>query len=790
MTREGLETARRWAGPAVLILVGTGLCSAVAAQPPALAASLAAVSVSAGGSHSCVLESGKAYCWGSDANGELGDGTTADSSAPVAVDTSGALAGKTLIQISAGGAVTCALDSAGAAYCWGFNGNSELGDGTTADSSVPVAVDTSGALAGKRLTQISTGDTEACAVDSAGAAYCWGDNEWGELGGGIPAHDSDVPVAVDTSGVLAGKTITQVTAGVLSACALDSAGSAYCWGDNQLGELGNNSTARQYSPVAVYAGGVLAGKTLTQVSAGDLDACAVDSAGAAYCWGDNQWGELGDGTTSDAPQATPVAVDTGGRLAGKNLTQITVAGSDTCALDDNGAAYCWGYGPDGVLGDDSAASSSVPVAVDVSGALAGKTLTQLSAGDPHVCALDTSGATYCWGDNVSGDLGDGSSTQSNVPMLAGPQPPSGVTAASGDTSAAVSWTEPASLDGTTLTGYTATASPGGQACSTTGAVSCTISGLATGTTYDITVVTHTTAGDSGTSQPVTVTPGGTLSFSSAAADTVTFGAAFNFTVTTAGSLAPTITSTGNLPPGVHFIRDAKGTATISGTPGGSAAGVYPLMITARNKTATASQAFTLTVTRAAAIKKIPATKATVGTVLNLAITATGFPAPGLTQSGPLPSGVTFNDNGDGTASLAGTPATGTGGSYPVTVTAANATGSASTGFTLTVDQAPAITSVAFTSTQAGSGFSFQVTVTGYPAPKITESGTLPKGVTFHSATRTFGGTPKAGTSGSYPVTITARNAADTVTQNFTLTVTTGSTGRLDNLSRLAGELTR
>jgi hypothetical protein len=89
----------------------------------------------------------------------------------------------------------------------------------------------------------------------------------------------------------------------------------------------------------------------------------------------------------------------------------------------------------------------------------------------------------------------------------------------------------------------------------------------------------------------------------------------------------------------------------------------------------------------------------------------------------------------------------------------------------------------------GSGFSFQVTVTGYPAPKITESGTLPKGVTFHSATRTFGGTPKAGTSGSYPVTITARNAADTVTQNFTLTVTTGSTGRLDNLSRLAGELT-
>ena len=195
----------------------------------------------------------------------------ANSSVPVAVSTSGVLAGKTLTQISAGTIAdhTCALDTAGAAYCWGRNVLGQLGDGSTTTGYFPVAVDASGALAGKTLTQITAGAAHTCALDAAGAAFCWGDNTDGELGDGGTAGSS-VPVAVDASGVLAGKTLTRITASITHVCAVDAAGAAYCWGDDAFGQLGDGNTTSDDSlvPVAVDASGLLAGKTLTQISAG------------------------------------------------------------------------------------------------------------------------------------------------------------------------------------------------------------------------------------------------------------------------------------------------------------------------------------------------------------------------------------------------------------------------------------------------------------------------------------------------------------------------------------------
>jgi len=613
--------------PAALILL-TVLGSLVPAPQAALAASQGTASIAAGGYQSCSIESGKAYCWGDNGFGELGDGSTAGSSVPVAVDTSGVLAGKTLTQIAAGGGFTCALDTAGAAYCWGLNNWGNLGDGSTTSSGVPVAVDTGGVLAGKTLTQIAVGGEHACALDSSGAAYCWGLNSSGELGAGSTA-DSSVPEAVDAGGVLAGKTLTQITAGDESTCAVDTEGVAYCWGLNNHGQLGDGSGAVFSTvPVEVDAGGALAGRTL--ITAGESDACALDTAGAAYCWGGNAYGELGDGST---------------------------------------------------------VAASIPVPVDASGVLAGKTLTQITAGGAadHTCSVDAAGAAYCWGDDDGGDLGDDTNgTQSDVPVLAGPQAPTGVTAVPGDATATVSWTAPASLDTGTLTGYTATASPGGASCTTTSATTCTITGLTNGTTYSITVVAHTTAGDSGASTPDIVTPTGGPAFTSDPADTASFGMPFSFTVTAAGSPAPRITRTGRLPSGVRFARHGNDTATISGTPSGTAAGTYPLTLTATNPAGTATQAFTLTITRAPAIRKIPATTATIGVALHLTITTTGYPAPALTESGPLPAGVSFTDHGNGTATITGTPAPGTGGRYPITVTATSQPGTARQTFPLKV----------------------------------------------------------------------------------------------------------
>src|ERR1035438_6194660 len=352
---------RRWIMPVVLVSLATGLCSLVPAPQAALAASQRVASISAGGEHACAIVSGEAYCWGENYNGELGDGANINSGLPVAVDTSGVLAGKTLTQITAGYEHTCALDSTGTAYCWGLNAYGQLGDGSTTSSNVPVAVDISGVLAGQTLTQITVGVVNTCALDSAGDAYCWGWNAFGQLGDGTTTSSS-VPVAVQTSGVLAGKALTQITAGGYDACALDSAGDAYCWGWNTSGQLGDGTTTNSSVPVAVDTGGVLAGKALTQITAGRDHTCAVTTADVAYCWGYNHFGELGDGSTTNS--SVPVAVNTGGVLAGKVLTQITAGLWHTCVLDATGGTYCWGRNASSELGDDGTGSqSSVPVLV-------------------------------------------------------------------------------------------------------------------------------------------------------------------------------------------------------------------------------------------------------------------------------------------------------------------------------------------------------------------------------------------------------------------------------------------
>jgi alpha-tubulin suppressor-like RCC1 family protein len=498
---------RRVVAPVMVIsLVGAAGQLSLAAPVPQvpLASSGGATSVSAGDLRSCAIESGKAYCWGDKGfPSQLGDGAAAGTDIPVAVDASGVLAGKMLTQISVGSLPACALDSAGAAFCWG----GIVGDGSaSASSAVPVAVDTHGALAGKTLIQVSAGGSDACVLDSSGAAYCWGNTLFGELGNNITG-DTTVPLPVYTGGALAGKKLIQISAGSEETCALDSSGAAYCWGRNTSGQLGDGSTSDSSLPVAVDTSGVLAGKTLTGISTDGGVACALDTHGAAYCWGSNGDGELGDGTASNFAYSTvPVAVDASGVLAGKTLTQINANDGTVCATDSTGAAYCWGFNNAGQLGDDSTASSDVPVAVDASGVLAGKALTQVSPGASSTCGRDSAGAIYCWGNNRDGELGNGTPRdQATAPVLTGPQAPAYPDAVRTPGTATVYWTAPARLDDGTLTGYTATALPGGAHCTIAGARTCTLTGLDAGTVYRITIVAHTTAGDSGASPPAIFT---------------------------------------------------------------------------------------------------------------------------------------------------------------------------------------------------------------------------------------------------------------------------------------------
>ena len=195
------------------------------------------------------------------------------------------------------------------------------------------------------------------------------------------------------------------------------------------------------------------------------------------------------------------------------------------------------------------------------------------------------------------------------------------------------------------------------------------------------------------------------------------------------------------------------------TPAAGTGGTYPITFTAQNGVApNATQSFTLTVAQPPTITSTSSTTFTAGSAGSFTVTATGIPVPTLSESGTLPSGVSFNA---ATGVLSGTPAAGTGGTYPITFTAQNgATPNATQSFTLTVNQAPTITSTSSTVFTVGTPGSFTVTATGTPAPTLSESGTLPSGVSFNAATGVLSGTPAAGTGGTYPITFTAQNGVD------------------------------
>ena len=247
-------------------------------------------------------------------------------------------------------------------------------------------------------------------------------------------------------------------------------------------------------------------------------------------------------------------------------------------------------------------------------------------------------------------------------------------------------------------------------------------------------------------------------------------------MTTTGFPNSTLSESGTLPSGVTFTANSNGTATLAGTPAAGSGGAYPIVITANNGVSpNATQSFTLTVNQAPAISSANSTTFKLGTQGSFSVTTTGFPNSTLSESGTLPNGVTFTGNANGTATLAGTPAAGSGGTYPILITAGNGIlPNATQSFTLTVNQSPAITSANSTTFAAGTQGSFSVTTTGFPNSTLSESGTLPSGVTFtnnSNGTATLAGTPAAGSGGAYPIVITANNGVSpNATQSFTLTV--------------------
>jgi len=348
----------------------------------AIAAVAAEGSVSVGG-HICVLTtSGGVKCWGNNDYGQLGNGTTTYRDTPVNV--SGLASGVT--AIAAGGGFfgpshTCALTTGGGVKCWGANDAGQLGDGTTTNRSTPV--DVLGLTSG--VTAIAASGRYTCALTTGGGVKCWGDNEYGQLGDGTTTN-RDAPV--DVSGLTSG--VAAIAASGHHTCALTTGGGVKCWGDNSYGELGNGTDTPSSTPVDVS--GLTSGVTAITVG-GDDYTCALTTGGGVKCWGFNTSATLGDGTI----EHRNVPVDVIGLT--RDVTAIAAGTEHTCALTTSGGVKCWGYNGNDQLGASTVEDRS-PVPVDVSGLPSG--ITSITAGGDVTCVRTASGWVKCWGGIVGG----------------------------------------------------------------------------------------------------------------------------------------------------------------------------------------------------------------------------------------------------------------------------------------------------------------------------------------------------------------------------------------------------
>ena len=357
---------------------------------------LTPTAVAGGGFHACMrLPDGTVQCWGRNNFGQLGngDGSLADSSVPVAVRGL-----TTATRVVTGDSHTCALLGDGTVQCWGVGDSGQRGDGTFNNiSTVPVAV-----VGLSNAVAVAARGYHSCALLGDGTVRCWGRNADGQLGDGTVADPATGPPGSSTPVQVSGITgAAAVIAGGYHTCALFADGTAQCWGRNDDGQLGDGTFTRSSTPVRV--GGLTGAAAVT---GGFYHTCALLGDGTVQCWGRNAEGQLGDGSSIGTRAPTRVIGITGA---------LAVSGGfqHTCALLSDGTVQCWGRNAEGQLGDGTTTSSSTPVRVGgVTGAVA------VSAGILHTCALLANGTVKCWGavGNGFGQLGNGATTGSSTPV--------------------------------------------------------------------------------------------------------------------------------------------------------------------------------------------------------------------------------------------------------------------------------------------------------------------------------------------------------------------------------------
>ncbi len=360
------------------------------------------IALGLGGQHACYSYETATKCWGRGAEGQLGIGVTPPDTIPAQV--TGAPA---FVLLVGGASHTCGLDADAVAYCWGSNAQGQLGVTTELEQCpLPCATRPRLVEGNLRFQTLTAGTRHTCGITTTGSAYCWGLNDLGQLGT-TATQDlcASIPCAVLPVAVESARSFTSITAGISHTCALESGGAAFCWGF-QAGTTEGGNRNPQFRPAVV---GVPGGIDFQQISAGGRHTCGVTSSGAAYCWGIDALGAGSTPLESDGPVAV------GG---GHRFKAVYSASTTSCGLDPGGAAYCWGPNSSGAVGTEPVGSTvRFDLPTPVSG---GHRFTSLVAGQQTYCGRTMADDIVCWGRGRSGELGAGhedSSAPVSVPNL-------------------------------------------------------------------------------------------------------------------------------------------------------------------------------------------------------------------------------------------------------------------------------------------------------------------------------------------------------------------------------------